>query len=114
MRFCAKTTCSREAASSCGFDYSARRVWLAPLGRERDPSAYDLCEEHAETLRVPRGWELEDHRSRPMAEDDPFAELLPDGSGALPALPGRLEEEPADGGLSREPRLVPQLGATFP
>lgn len=32
------------------------------LGAERDPSAYELCEEHSLGLRVPLGWELQDLR----------------------------------------------------
>jgi hypothetical protein len=37
-------------------------VWLDELSTERDPHGYDLCERHADRLRVPAGWRLEDRR----------------------------------------------------
>ncbi|HVE92708.1 MAG TPA: DUF3499 family protein [Actinomycetota bacterium] len=61
-RYCSKTGCGREAAACCGFNYSQRLVWLAPLAIEPIPSTYDLCERHASELRVPNGWSLEDRR----------------------------------------------------
>lgn len=63
MRLCTKTACPREAAASCAFNYADRHVWIVPLHRDRDPSFYDLCEDHLESLRVPNGWSLEDRRS---------------------------------------------------
>lgn len=113
MRYCAKTGCSGEAACCCGFDYTQRLVWLAPLGRERDPSAYDLCAEHATSLRVPKGWALEDHRE--VEEADGEMEELFSVDAPLPALPGPVPQEALDvGPARREPRLVPQIGAALP
>lgn len=115
MRFCAKTGCDGEAASCCGFDYAERLVWLAPLGRERDPSAYDLCEEHAASLRVPKGWDLEDHRRVEDQTGEPTEELYVDEAPLPPALPGPVPRESLDvGPARREPRLVPQIGAAIP
>jgi hypothetical protein len=37
-------------------------VWLDELSTDRDPHGYDLCERHADRLRVPAGWRLEDRR----------------------------------------------------
>ncbi len=73
MRRCTKTACGREAAATCEFNYAERRVWIGPLSNEAYPSAYDLCGDHAATLRVPVGWELQDLRPRPEAQ----ASLLP-------------------------------------
>jgi hypothetical protein len=73
MRFCSKTACAGEAAASYAFSYEARVVWLAALTLDPHPAFYDLCEQHARTLRVPKGWEMEDLRS--------------DGDGGDPALP---------------------------
>lgn len=112
MRFCAKTGCGRGAACCCGFDYAGRLVWLAPLGRERDPSAYDLCEEHAASLRVPKGWTLEDHRGGADLTEE-LEELF--AEDALPALPASVPQEPREAGSDGpEPRLVPQIGASLP
>lgn len=113
MRFCAKIGCDGEAACCCGFDYAQRLVWLAPLGRERDPSAYDLCAEHAASLRVPRGWDLEDHREAEGAAGE--LEELFVGDPPLPNVPGPVpQESPETGSERREPRLVPQIGAALP
>lgn len=34
------------------------------LGREAHPMAYDLCADHANLLKVPKGWALSDRRLR--------------------------------------------------
>lgn len=62
MRSCSKTACPREASASCAFNYAARTVWLSQLRRDPDPNVYDLCDEHAASLRVPKGWSLTDER----------------------------------------------------
>ena len=62
MRVCKKTACPREAVASCGFDYSTRKAWIAPLHPDPHPSSYDLCDGHASALTPPRGWSLDDLR----------------------------------------------------
>jgi hypothetical protein len=37
-------------------------VWVEPLHHEAHPMRYDLCTEHADGLRVPNGWALQDER----------------------------------------------------
>jgi Protein of unknown function (DUF3499) len=44
------------------YQYSRSAAWLDDLSSDRDPHGYDLCERHAERLRVPHGWRLEDRR----------------------------------------------------
>ena len=48
---------------SCAFNYAERLVWILPLERDPDPSLYDLCDTHVASLRVPKGWSLEDRRA---------------------------------------------------
>lgn len=62
MRLCTKTACPNAAVASCAFNYADRLVWISPLHRDPDPSHYDLCQEHAHALRVPKGWSLDDRR----------------------------------------------------
>lgn len=62
-RQCARPTCCAPAAASLTYHYGSRSVWLDNLDEEREPSAYDLCSGHAERLRVPVGWALEDRRT---------------------------------------------------
>jgi hypothetical protein len=47
------------------YQYGSRVAWLDDLHDERDPHHYDLCARHANRLRVPSGWRLEDRRTGP-------------------------------------------------
>jgi hypothetical protein len=47
------------------YDYAGQAVWLEPLNPEAHPMRYDLCTEHADNLRVPKGWVLQDQRHVP-------------------------------------------------
>ena len=44
------------------YAYADGIVVLEALAPEAHPMVHDLCRSHADGLRVPRGWELEDHR----------------------------------------------------
>ena len=61
-RQCARPGCSAVASATLAYDYRQRTTWLDPLAGEPHPMAYDLCDGHADTLTVPRGWRLEDRR----------------------------------------------------
>lgn len=63
-RTCAKPTCSLGASATLVYDYGARRVLLDDLNPEAHPMHYDLCTDHADALKVPSGWTLEDRRVR--------------------------------------------------
>ena len=47
------------------YGYRAKIAWLDDLDPEHAPSGYDLCAEHADTVRVPQGWERADRRGAP-------------------------------------------------
>jgi Protein of unknown function (DUF3499) len=72
-RQCARPGCSTTASATLAYDYEQRTSWLVPLSDERHPMAYDLCDVHADTLTVPRGWRLDDRR----AADHPRRPPLP-------------------------------------
>ena len=64
------------------YQYARSVAWLDELSDVRDPHGYDLCERHAERLRVPHGWRLEERRAvlrarpavrRSFSLADPFA-----------------------------------------
>ncbi|MGH2662244.1 MAG: DUF3499 family protein [Actinomycetota bacterium] len=63
MRECVKPGCGRPAEVSAGVRYAERVAWLGDLVPERDPNLLDLCTEHADRLRPPRGWRVVDDRS---------------------------------------------------
>lgn len=75
-RQCARPGCAEHAASTFGYDYGARTVWLADLSDEPHPATYDMCLRHANALRVPVGWQLRDRRTLVGRRDRP----VPDGA----------------------------------
>jgi len=46
------------AVATLTYDYSDSTAVLGPLSTTAEPHAYDLCERHALTLTVPRGWQV--------------------------------------------------------
>lgn len=61
-RSCARPGCGRTARATLTYAYADSIVWLQDLAPEGHPMIHDLCEAHADTVRVPRGWELRDER----------------------------------------------------
>lgn len=57
-RHCSKPGCQRPALATLTYDYQDSTVVLGPLAGSAEPSAYDLCETHAEHLTAPRGWQI--------------------------------------------------------
>jgi hypothetical protein len=54
-----------SATATLMYDYAGQTVWLEPLNPEAHPMRYDLCTDHADNLRVPKGWILQDQRHVP-------------------------------------------------
>ncbi len=67
-RQCARPGCSTTASATLVYDYERRTSSLEPLSDESHPMTYDLCDTHADTLTVPRGWQLDDRRRTPAAQ----------------------------------------------
>lgn len=57
-RHCSKPGCQRPAVATLTYDYSDSTVVLGPLATAAEPNAYDLCDEHAQHLTAPRGWQI--------------------------------------------------------
>ena len=57
-RHCSKPGCSRPAVATLTYDYSNSTVVLGPLASVAEPHAYDMCEEHANHLTAPQGWQV--------------------------------------------------------
>jgi hypothetical protein len=62
-RTCAKPSCNVSASATLTYDYGGQTVYLEHLNPEAHPMRYDLCTDHADALRVPRGWVLRDERA---------------------------------------------------
>lgn len=64
MRHCARPGCAERATATMTYHYATRTVWLDSPGGEPDASAaWGLCDAHADTLRVPVGWDRSDRRT---------------------------------------------------
>jgi hypothetical protein len=63
-RQCTRQGCVHQAAVTLTYQYGRSQVWLDDLWPERDPHSYDLCDQHANRLKPPSGWHLEDRRQR--------------------------------------------------
>lgn len=63
-RTCAKPGCNTGACATLTYDYGSRTAWLERLNEEAHPMRYDLCGVHADGMRVPQGWALQDRRVR--------------------------------------------------
>ena len=63
-RTCAKPGCNTSASATLTYDYAHRTAWVERLDAEAHPMSYDLCAAHADAMRVPQGWALQDRRVR--------------------------------------------------
>lgn len=58
QRHCSKPGCSTAAVATLTYDYRDSTVVVGPLATVADPNSYDLCEEHAQNLTAPLGWQV--------------------------------------------------------
>src|SRR5438046_6523236 len=96
VRRCTRTGCSQSAVATLTYIYSDSTAVVGPLATFAEPHSYDLCEEHAVRLTVPRGWDVVRHAGEfpspiPQAED--LGELADAVSGA--ARDGQLQDPSA-------------------
>src|SRR5579883_2278544 len=61
VRTCTRTGCGRAAVATLTYAYADLTAVVGPLASFSEPHSYDLCEEHALRLTVPRGWEVLRH-----------------------------------------------------
>ncbi|WP_223936346.1 DUF3499 domain-containing protein [Arthrobacter sp. StoSoilB5] len=58
IRQCSRSACRQSAVATLTYVYAESTAVLGPLATYAEPHAYDLCAQHAESLTVPRGWEV--------------------------------------------------------
>jgi Protein of unknown function (DUF3499) len=63
VRTCSKTGCGGAAVATLTYAYADSTAVVGPLATFAEPHSYDLCEQHAVRLTVPRGWEVLRHVS---------------------------------------------------
>ena len=72
VRRCSRPGCGALAVVLLGFDASRSLAWFAPLDDEGALHGSELCHRHAESVRVPKGWWLDDRRvASPQLFDPP-------------------------------------------
>lgn len=75
-RLCARPACGRPAIATLTYDYATSTVWLRELTDHKEAHGSDLCQTHADRLRVPVGWALDDRRTPvPSYGSSPIAHL---------------------------------------
>lgn len=119
-RQCCRPGCSRSAVATLTFVYSESTAVIGPLASSDEPHSWDLCEEHAHRITVPRGWEMlrsERGFSAPVAEDyelTALAEAVREVNGRSTARPGRrlsTERSAREPALFDEADLIDDLPA---
>ena len=78
VRRCSRTGCPDSAVATLTYVYSDSTAVVGPLATYAEPHSYDLCEEHARRLTVPKGWEVVRHEgdySLPMPSSDDLEAL---------------------------------------
>jgi hypothetical protein len=92
-RRCTRTGCGRPAVATLTYAYSDLTAVVGPLASFAEPHSYDLCEEHAVRLTVPRGWEVLRHVGEfpapiPHADDlEALADAVREAARVEPAAP---------------------------
>jgi Protein of unknown function (DUF3499) len=78
VRRCSRTGCHDGAVATLTYVYADSTAVVGPLATYAEPHSYDLCEEHARRLTVPKGWEVVRHEgdySLPMPSSDDLEAL---------------------------------------
>lgn len=56
-RRCTKSSCDRSAVATLTYSYADSTVVVGPISVYAEPHSYDLCNQHADGVNPPRGWE---------------------------------------------------------
>jgi hypothetical protein len=108
VRRCSRTGCTNPAVATLTYAYADSTAVVGPLATYSEPHSYDLCEQHALRLTVPRGWEVVRHEGefslpQPTVDDlTALAEAVREaGRADRPMEP----PEPGSGGTARRGHL---------
>ncbi|HWS45910.1 MAG TPA: DUF3499 family protein [Acidimicrobiia bacterium] len=63
LRRCARPGCGAPATAALRFQPTQREAWLVDIDDNAVRTEGDLCQKHAATLVLPRGWRLHDERT---------------------------------------------------
>lgn len=94
VRRCSRTGCTNPAVATLTYAYADSTAVVGPLATYAEPHSYDLCEEHALRLTVPKGWEVVRHEGEFSLEDTSADDLTALAEAVREA--GRGESDPPD------------------
>lgn len=57
-RQCSRPGCAQPAVATLTFVYAESVAVVGPLASTDEPHSWDLCDDHASRITVPRGWEM--------------------------------------------------------
>ena len=110
QRHCSKPGCSAVAVATLTYDYRDSTVVVGPLATVADPNSYDLCDEHAQNLKAPLGWQVvrlaTTFEPAPPSGDD-LAALV----DAVRRVAQEAQQAPASAPDARTPRTGPYASA---
>jgi hypothetical protein len=99
-RLCARPGCGTPAVATLRFHSTQREGFLVDLDGSSARVQGDLCTHHAESLVLPRGWELHDHRAEANEHGAPPLRLasVEHDVVTLASIPAQLDliDEPRD------------------
>ena len=102
IRQCSRSACRQSAVATLTYVYAESTAVLGPLATYAEPHAYDLCAQHAETLTVPRGWEVL-RLAMPGTPPQPgpddllaLANAVREAASAAPESPSRTPRTPVE------------------
>ncbi|PNI07813.1 DUF3499 domain-containing protein [Arthrobacter sp. AFG7.2] len=100
IRQCSRSACRQSAVATLTYVYAESTAVLGPLATYAEPHCYDLCEQHADSLTVPRGWEVL-RLAMPSSPQQPGPDDLLALANAVrdaAALPAQAQQPPAQRG----------------
>ncbi|MBV9846398.1 MAG: DUF3499 domain-containing protein [Kutzneria sp.] len=98
VRRCSRTGCVNPAVATLTYAYADSTAVVGPLATSSEPHSYDLCEEHAMRLTVPRGWEVVRHAGEFVAPEPSVDDLTALAEAVREAGRADLPVEPVDTG----------------
>lgn len=58
FRRCSRPGCGKPAVATLTYAYAESTAVVGPLAPAAEPHTWDLCEQHAERITAPLGWEM--------------------------------------------------------
>ncbi len=58
LRRCCRPGCKNPAVATLTYVYSDSTAVVGPLATVAEPHSWDLCDNHASRITVPKGWEM--------------------------------------------------------